>query len=115
MVVKEDTTMSSVRTAALLFKAADNYWPAENLVDPVSNRDIFTLLENPPPHIVGMYVGDGRNWVLIAWPHGLFYDILCPHHNHILGTAGLGKSWRYIRSPSAGNVGWVLDTSDGGH
>ena len=113
-IVKEDATIASLKTAALLFKAYNNYWPAENGVDPINNRDIFALLENPPPYNFGMFVGDGRNWAVIPYPHGLFYEILCPHHTQ-LGSTGPGRKWRYIRSPIAGDVAQITLIHDGGH
>ncbi|MEW6009061.1 MAG: type II secretion system protein [Candidatus Omnitrophota bacterium] len=91
--IQEDATMGSLRTAVLLFKAMNDYWPAElgkDGPDPY-HRDILELLENPPPHLFfGIAPGDGRTWEMLtgATAGSQGYWISCPH---------LAKKWFYCR------------------
>ncbi|MFH1201841.1 MAG: type II secretion system protein [Candidatus Omnitrophota bacterium] len=104
--VQEEATIDSLKTAVLLFKAMNDYWPSEAGRDPLGNgRDLFSLLDNPPPHPIWPGddpIGDGKTW-------GLRYNstwgadgscpisrpccmITCPHSK---------KKWVYFRQETS--------------
>lgn len=103
--VQEKAILGSLKTAVLLFKAMNGYWPAEVGQDPVVNRDLFTLLENPPPHIWGNlpYSSpyDGKTWGIYQSSIGSCgsvngLTIQCPHPAVQGESSGSRQQWDYF-------------------
>ncbi len=106
--IQETATVSSLRTAVLLFKADSSYWPAEVGAD--GDRDIFLLLENPPPHnLWGIPPGDGKTWAIQLGGMGPIgcgegYWIHCPHRLGLYPPNPSGKTWFYCKGDPSGDA-----------
>lgn len=101
--VQERTTIESLRTAVLLYKARYDVWPDGNPAEWTP----FSLLENPPPFLLGHppYDPDGIHWYLNrdSGSDGLHWDIFCPHcgWNNCAGM-GISAEYYYANDPTYG-------------
>ncbi len=98
--VQEHVTIQSLKTAVLLFKAVNGYWPAELGKDGSApyDRDIIALLENPPPYLfLQPFPWDGKTWGVLpgAASGSQGYWISCPHP--IPEGGDTVKKWFYSR------------------
>ncbi|MBU2540373.1 MAG: prepilin-type N-terminal cleavage/methylation domain-containing protein [Candidatus Omnitrophica bacterium] len=70
--VQERATMCALKSAALLYFAANGRWWGVN-----SSENPFDLLENPPPHCIDCAIKENVEWYL----HFSIdqWQIICPH------------------------------------
>ncbi len=90
--VQEDATMKALQSACLLYYAANNRWWGMD-----ASEDPFTLLENPPPHVVDIVPPvQNVNWYLDTFVLDSVdlddWIICCPHS---ISTPARGTCWQF--------------------
>lgn len=106
MEIQEDSTVASMRTAVLLYKARYDSWP---------DRPLFELLDDPPPWETGdpdisdcPNYGNNSKWCTVKVEGGgNEWNIVCPHYQ--FGAPQRGRRWDYI------GTGSIKKYSDFGH